>query len=100
MQKVRFWNNFAVKVSVKIYLLSFWLIRDAPKEEGGNEFFFLLNGAQTVGSRELNNHCWVLGLRFSDDFKARQLQLFYTKEFQRIIICFFLWLKCLKYSCS
>lgn len=40
MQKVHFWNNFAVKVSVKFYLLSFWLIPDEPKEEGGNVFFF------------------------------------------------------------
>lgn len=42
MQKVHFWNNFAVKVSVKFYLLSFWLIPDEPKEEGGNVFFFFL----------------------------------------------------------
>lgn len=40
MQKVHFWNNFAVKVSLKFYLLSFWLIPDEPKEEGGNVFFF------------------------------------------------------------
>lgn len=96
MQKVHFWNNFAAKVSVKFYLLSFWLIPNEPKEEGGNVlwfvFFFLLDGAQAASSCKLNNHCWVLGLRFTDDSKARQgqLQLFYTEEFQRIIICFFL----------
>lgn len=61
-------------------------------------YFFLLNGTQALTSWELHTHCWVLGLRFSGFFIARQgqLQLFYTKEFQRIIICFFLVIELLK----
>lgn len=60
--------------------------------------FFLLHGTHIVSSWELNNHCWVLSLRFSDYFKATQgqLQLFYTEEFQRIIICFLFVVEMLK----
>lgn len=74
------------KFHLRFSLSSFCLIPDEKKAEGND-----VRGMQALTSWELYTHCWVLGLRFSGCFIARQgqLRLFYTKEFQRIIICFF-----------